>query len=255
MDRNDKIRACIDPATQVGLEIGPLNNPTIRSSEGSIRYVDHLHTDKLREKYADDPNVDVREIVDVDYVWGEKTLREAIGEGVFFDYVVASHVIEHIPDIIGWFREIAEILKPGGILSLVVPDKRYTFDCQRGVSRPAELIEAFLLKRRKPSIRQVFDSHYSSAPVDSSLAWSDSFDPTMLQRVHHHPIGVFNLCREIVEKQLYMDSHCYTFTPESFIENLEVIFQLSLVDFKLEYLSETEKNGMEFYVSLKKLPG
>jgi SAM-dependent methyltransferase len=251
--RSKKIRACFDPHSQIGLEIGALNNPTISLKEGAIHYADHLSTEGLREKYAEDPNVDVNSIVNVDYVWGDKTLREAVGPEIYFDYVVASHVIEHIPDVIGWFQEISEILKPGGVLSLVIPDKRYTFDCQRDVSRPADFIEAFLLKARKPSLRQVFDSHYSSAPVDVITAWAESFDSRSVRNVHNHPIGVFNLCKRILGEDLYVDSHCYTFTPDSFVAIFELISQLDLTDFDLECMFSTEVNEIEFYVSLKKI--
>lgn len=253
MNRNEKVRACINPRKQVGLEIGPLNNPIISPNEGEIYYCDHLSTEDLKKKYQHDPNVDTDEIVDVDYVWGEKTLREVVGGEKTFDYVIASHVVEHIPDIIGWFFEISEILRVAGILSLIIPDKRYTFDCLRGVSRPAELIEAYLMKLRKPSIRQIFDSHYSTAVVEASTAWSESFNKKELRKFHHHPCGVFELCREVQEKNLYYDSHCYTFTPEGIIEILEIIIQLDLFDFKVEFFSPTEFNGMEFYVSLSKL--
>ena len=57
----------------------------------------------------------------VDYVWGDRTLVEAVGQGVYFDYLVASHVVEHVPDMIGWFGEIPAVLKAGGVLSLVFP--------------------------------------------------------------------------------------------------------------------------------------
>jgi len=253
MNRNKKIRACIKPRKEVGLEIGPLNNPIVSPDEGEIYYCDHLPTEDLKKKYQHDPDVDTSKIVNVDYVWGKKTLREIVGVEKTFDYVIAAHVIEHIPNIIGWFFEISEILRVGGILSLIIPDKRYTFDCLRGVSRPAELIESYLLKLKKPSIRQIFDSHYSSVFVKASTAWSESFNKKELRKIQHHPCGVFELCREVQEKKLYYDSHCYTFTPESIIEILEIIIQLNLFDFKVEFFSKTEFNGMEFYVSLSKL--
>ena len=243
-DNDKKIRACINPSTQIGLEIGALNNTIISLNEGEIYYCDHLSTKGLREKYEHDPNIDTDKIVNVDYTWGEQPLKEAVGCERIFDYIVASHVIEHIPDIIGWFREISEILKIGGILSLIIPDKRNTFDCLREKSCPAELIEAYLLKLRKPSIRQVFDSHYSSALVKTSETWSTSFNIKKLKKFHQHPGGVFELCKEILEKEKYVDSHCYTFTPESFIEILKILIQLNLTDFKVEYFSPTQVSGM-----------
>ena len=55
--------------------------------------------------------------------------------------MVASHVAKHVPDMIGWFGEIPAVLKAGDVLSLVVPDKRFTFDCQRDVSGASEFID------------------------------------------------------------------------------------------------------------------
>lgn len=142
MDRRHYLLALIDPATQRGLEIGALCKPVVPPAAGRIEYVDHLPTEALREKYAADPNVDIDQIVPVNYVWGASTLPEAVGDQRF-DYVIASHVIEHVPDPIGWFKEIAAVLKPGGVLSLAIPDKRWTFDCRREVTSASALIESY----------------------------------------------------------------------------------------------------------------
>lgn len=107
-----------------GLELGPLYSPILSKSETEVYYVDHASTRVLRKKYKNHP-FDVGKIVDVDYVLNGKTLKKTI-TGSRFDYVVASHVIEHIPDIIGWLNDISSVLKTGGVLSLVIPDKRYT---------------------------------------------------------------------------------------------------------------------------------
>jgi len=88
-----------------------------------------------------DPNENIEDIVPVDYVWRGKTPVEAVDHGVYFDYLVASHVAKHVPDMIGWFGEIPAVLKAGEVLSLEVPDKRFTFDCQRDVSGASEFID------------------------------------------------------------------------------------------------------------------
>jgi hypothetical protein len=87
------------------------------------------------------PNVNIEDIVPVDYVWGDETLVEAVDHGLYFDYLVASHVVKHVPNTIGWFGETPAALKAGEVLSLVVPDKRFTFDCQRDVSGASEFID------------------------------------------------------------------------------------------------------------------
>jgi SAM-dependent methyltransferase len=48
-----------------------------------------------------------------------------------FDFVISAHVIEHLRDPVGSIVEAIRVLKPGGVLVLVVPDLRYTFDCNR----------------------------------------------------------------------------------------------------------------------------
>jgi len=47
------------------------------------------------------------------------------------DFVIASHVLEHLPYPLRALRSWYEALAPGGALLLKVPDKRYTFDAKR----------------------------------------------------------------------------------------------------------------------------
>jgi len=81
-----------------GVEIGALDRPLVSTSEGKAFYVDHAATRQLREKYRADANVSVEHIVDVDAIWGAQTLRDCVGRDKLFNYVVASHVVEHVPD-------------------------------------------------------------------------------------------------------------------------------------------------------------
>jgi SAM-dependent methyltransferase len=120
--RRDKILAGIDLRSSSGAEIGALNKPLVRQAEGEILYVDYADTDHLKRHYSADQSVDIDAIVEVDAIWGERTLADCLG-GRTVDYVVASHVIEHTPDLITWLEEIRSILRPGGTLRLAVPDR------------------------------------------------------------------------------------------------------------------------------------
>src|SRR5437868_3008097 len=84
-----------------------------------------------------------------------RALLEAVGRPV--DYVVASHVIEHVPDLIGWLAEVREALEPGGELRLAVPDRRYTLDYRRSVSRLADVVHAWFMRARRPLPHQILD--------------------------------------------------------------------------------------------------
>jgi len=253
MDRRQKLLIKIHPGDQKGLEIGPLMNPIVNKGEGEIWYMDHASTKELRLKYEDNKDVDINKIVDVDYVWGKKTIRELVGADHRFDYVIASHVIEHIPDPIGWFKEIADVLPKGGILSLAVPDKRYTFDYNREVSAPCDMIEAYLLKLKKPSVRNIFDSHGNHVTLDAQQAWCDHFDHQNLNKSNTYPDIALRYCLEYLETGKYIDSHCYVFTPYSFFEILKILIPLDLFDFKVAAFSPTESPTDEFFLSLEKI--
>jgi hypothetical protein len=60
-----------------------------------------------------------------------------------FDAAVASHVIEHLANPLAVMAEMARVLRPGGHLVLVVPDRMLTFDAQRPGTAYAHLRAEF----------------------------------------------------------------------------------------------------------------
>lgn len=57
------------------------------------------------------------------------------------DYVISSHVVEHLPDLISAFLEWNRILRPGGIIFMVFP-KRDAAELDRG--RPITPLQHFI---------------------------------------------------------------------------------------------------------------
>ncbi len=211
----------INVATMRGLEIGPLASPRVRKDEGPVRYVDHASAAELKEKYATDAGMEGRldEIVDVDYVLGKSTtISEATAEDAPFDYVIASHVIEHIPDTIGWLDDLTHVLRVGGILSLVIPDKRYCFDINRSPTEISDLVDGNLRQLRQPSFRQAFD-FYSKAiggTVDTAAVWAGTADYSLAVRQDfaNPDLAALEACRRMLVSDEFVDVHCHVFTPE-----------------------------------------
>src|SRR3984885_5762947 len=153
----------IDVTRMAGLELGALDRPVVPRAAGNIRFADYRSTEALRAHYAGDPGIDPHAIVDVDIVLGTRSLSDALAGQAPLDYVVASHVIEHVPDVIGWLQQISTILKPGGRLCLAIPDKRFSFDYLGTVSTFGDFLDAYLNRRTAPSVQQIYDFFRTAA--------------------------------------------------------------------------------------------
>jgi SAM-dependent methyltransferase len=252
MTRKEKLLSGIELARARGIEIGPLATPVVSKEESDVRYVDYTDQAELRRRYAGDPNVDLPNILPVDAVWGERTLRECFANEAYFDYVVASHVIEHVPDMIGWLQEIAEVLLPGGLLCLAIPDKRYTFDYLRQPTRLCELIDAWLRRNRRPMPAQLFDFNVNAVEVDLVAAWDGTLKVDALK---HYVNEQFALDRSVESARdaKYVDAHCWVFTPSSLFNVLAGLARLDLLGYRLERFFPTEPYTNEFILVLKRI--
>jgi len=204
-------------------------SPMVSKSEGEIFYIDHDTTENIRAKYADDPNVDCEMIAPIDFVYRDNL--SASVRGMKFDYIIASHVFEHIPDPIGWLNECAECLKPGGHLGLAIPDKRFTFDLPRQLTSLADWIGAFAEKRKKPSPASVFESAMTARDGVITDTW---------------PVG-----HALESLDRYIDVHCTVCTAESFSNLMSDARKLGLHPFAIEAMFEPANDWIEFQARLR----
>jgi SAM-dependent methyltransferase len=124
VSREEKVFHLLDKKG-LGLEIGPSHNPIAPKKQGfNVHILDHASATELREKYRDH-NLNLDNIEEVDFVWHGESLPELIGKKNCYDWIIASHVIEHVPDFISYLQQCEALLKSDGILSLIIPDKRY----------------------------------------------------------------------------------------------------------------------------------
>ncbi len=248
----EKILYGLDIGNLQGVEIGPLANPLVPKEVGDVRYVDRASTEVIKEWYKRS-DVDLDKIVPIDHVWGDESLSEATGAVEQFDYCIASHVIEHVPDLISWIQEIASIINEGGVACFSIPDRRHTFDYFRPETVPADLLDAYFRKLRKPSVRHIFDHFSSIVDVNLVETWSPDFDASKLPRPDNID-KAFAACKDAVENGAYIDSHCWIFTPSSFLHLLEVLSKLGLLDFRIRRFFNVELNTCDFVVQLEKIP-
>jgi SAM-dependent methyltransferase len=247
-DRTDSLLSSIDVATSKGLELGPLAKPIVRRDMGDIRYLDHVDTDALRARYSTHDGFDVDAIVPIDYVSTNGSIHDAVTADVPFDYVIASHVIEHVPDLVGWLRDIRSVLSDDGVLSLAIPDHRRCFDALRSPTVTADIVHAHLTRPVIPTPRQVFD-HYSSAVAwHGFISWEEEPPFAELVPVHSEGEALANAEAAVANAE-YQDVHCWVFTPSSFRRLFAALQRLQLVPFTLEHCSDTVAG--EFFATLR----
>lgn len=238
-----------------GLEVGPLHNTVVPRSLADVSYVDVYDREGLLSSYADDPGVDPEAIPEMDFSLfdGERvrSLPEAVGDAAPFDWVMASHVVEHVPDLIGWLQELAEVTVDGGHLLLAVPDRRYCFDLHRPGTTVGQLIEAHERGDVVPSVRAVYDYKRGHASVHAEDVWAG--------RVVGYGNRIYRLDEVLADVERarrgeYVDAHVWTFTPGSFAEQLVELRRLGLSSWRFEIWQPTRRGSLEFYALLRRLP-
>jgi predicted SAM-dependent methyltransferase len=112
-----------------GLEIGALHSPLPVPALCRVRYVDRYSVEELRREY---PPLAAVPLVPVDVIDDGEKLETIEPESQ--DFVIASHFLEHTQDPIGTIRRHLHVIRPGGLLFVAVPDKRFSFDVKRPVT-------------------------------------------------------------------------------------------------------------------------
>jgi glycosyltransferase involved in cell wall biosynthesis/SAM-dependent methyltransferase len=227
------------------IEIGASYNPLIPKKAGwQTTVVDHADQATLIAKYRDVPNVLADDVVEkVDYIWRDGPLIEAIPPALHgtFDGLIASHVGEHMPDLIGFFLAAAKLLKPSGILVLALPDKRLCFDFFQPLTTTGDLLDARGATRH--SIGTLFDHAAYFAEKGTEGAWIRG-GPQQPFRLTHP----FEEARKTLKIDTgdYVDAHTWRFTPASFQLLILELNKLGLIPWDIERLEPAE--AVEFYV-------
>ena len=229
-----------------GLEIGPSFNPIAPKSEGyDVDVLDHATADELKAKYAPH-GVDITKIELVDFVCKGQPIDELVGRVGIYDWIIISHVIEHVPDIISFFRSCSNLLKPDGILSLAIPDKRYCFDFFRWPTSTGDVLQAWTEKNNRHRMGAVFDHLSLACKKGEQHAWG-KMHYGKFSFVHDFSDAA-SFFRDYGNHNEYVDAHAWRFTPSSFRLILMDLKNLCLTDFSEVGFHDTA--GCEFFVSL-----
>lgn len=232
------------------LEIGPLDKPMLpKKLSPTIFYADINTAETLRERFARDGNVDTGKICDIDYCVKDGYAK-LVEQGVErFDYVVSSHVLEHVPLLLDYFLDVAQVLKPHGLLCMSIPDHRFCFDHFRCPTSFAEAYDIHVHGIERASFRVLEHALCTSSSNNAAAFWTNADTAENISSKQ------FEQARQAYEKSLngvYHDVHYSVFTPKSFIRFLYDQTRAGMNPFALVSIAPTTPGSNEFHVMLRK---
>jgi len=184
------------PKSPKGIEIGAHTIPTLG--------IDPLYVDKVFDFAATSGFLDL--LADA------MVLPFPDGE---LDYICSSHVLEHLPDPLYALHEWHRVLRKGGQLYLVIPDKRFTFDQPRRVTPPVHMLTDFWLRRKNADASHISDFIFGIDWEKMSIP-SNGEDLTTQKKQH------FNGYMDRLKRGEFIDIHYHTFTPSSILHLLKI---------------------------------
>jgi SAM-dependent methyltransferase len=218
-----------------GVELGPGYHPMPLPFPGvSVRYVDRWQPEENLalftnlEAGASFPKPDIVANLDVD--------RLSALDDESQDFVIASHVLEHLADPLTQIAEIHRVLKPGAVVLVFLPDRRHTFDRKRAAT-PLE----HLVVEHRDRVTVVSDAH-----VEDYLRKTDVWDSAWTPEQQREEFDL--------NRQRSIHVHCWSedeFLPVIEYTIVEMGLQWELLD---AMFVEDVPDGFEFGFVLRRAP-
>lgn len=226
------------------LEIGPFDDPVATGKH--VKYFDVLTTEALKQR-AVAHGRSPRKCPKIDFVSENGDLSVVNSQ---FDAVVSSHAIEHQPDLVQHLRDVANVLRTGGRYFVLAPDKRYCFDHFIAESTIAGVLDANVRGIQLHDAARVIEHRACTTHNDPMRHWLGD---------HGAPVYKTSICAirsgldfYLNNQNTYIDTHAWQFTPASFHEITQLLFDLGMVQLQPVRVYDTVFGSNEFYAVLEK---
>lgn len=246
----EKLLSEIDTNSKI-LEIGPLNSPMFNKKDADVSYADINSTEDIKKEYSFLGQQDlIDSIVPIDFVIEDSYENTFKNTDIRFDYVVSSHVLEHIPNPIDHLLDVSKILNLGGKVCFLLPDKEFTFDYYRETSSVADLYDVYVRGEANNTPRFLLDNklfqineNYAPDFWDNGASSYPNPDVESILDEYFSFIDDFD--------NNYFSGHYWVFTDQSFLRILGSLYMLNLIPYKLFSFYPTSYNSNTFGLILE----
>ena len=216
-----------------GLEIGACDLPTVPREAGKCEFADFRSAEEMSRLW----NLQLETVMPVQYILKRDTkVHNQIDKK--FDYVVLCHVIEHIPNMIGYIKDLHNLLKTGGVMLIVCPDKRRTPDASRPSTTIEHLLDDYYNDCYYPSLEHI---------LEFGKAWFDELKQKSLRSAKEfYEWGYQNFESGLA------DAHCHVWIDEEFFTQIQYLIEGEILDgLKIIDKSYNDPLYNEFSIALK----
>ena len=226
------------------LEVSPLHSPLLR--QGSTNFNIDVRTRDELVKYYEMSDDMVASVPQVHFKWSGQPYIDVVGD-LCFKRIVASHVIEHVPDLLAWFNSLHDVLAGGGEVRLFVPDMRFIFDHRRRPTLIHEVIGAHFEHRTRPSFETVVEHMYAATIYGNRKEvpheyWAQPPRPIATDVEAYDMAALKQVVSDANQRFAgteYIDGHVWKWTPASFAAQMAALHELGLLKLRLDVLIPT----------------
>lgn len=220
-----------------GLDIGPLDKPFFGFLPGHDRVVETVDRWDPAEMGKLFPELSGPGIPPPTHLHDVSLHGLSFAPDNRYDFVICSHVLEHVANPLWLIQECHRVLKPGGLLYLAVPDGRTGYDRGRPLTTYTELSDLFVRRATTIADHQVLA--YLRSPricrgwVRQALK-RNAVTPAMLDHERNRSF------------------HVHVWSSRSFVQHVGRFAIEAGLDWELVDLQVWENSGCESMILLRK---
>lgn len=240
------------------LEFGPLTRCLLdKKRYKNYFFADIRSTEEVKKLYSGNEylkrtgiKVDIKDVIEIDYVI-KGSYKETFKGVEKFDYIIVSHVLEHIPNLLNFFIDLQNILKKGGEIIILYPDRRYCFDHFRTDSKFSEIYHLWRENKFLP-YSQILDFYSNVIPENRpQVFWTRNILKDFESKgSEKKDIEIYEKARKgIIED----DIHYWPFSDFAFLKFLYDCKRYKIFPFSLRKFIPTQENTQQFLVILSNI--
>jgi hypothetical protein len=157
-----------------------------------------------------------------------------------------------MPCVVTFLNNLDSILNKDGAIYLIIPDKRYCFDFFKRESDIYDILQLHYEKNSRPRFLDVIRMVSQSTHNNPVAHWNHDHGTIQFEEAL---LNSYAAITNQYNSGMYIDSHVNLFTPQSFMQIIELLSKLKLIRLKINKLYHTLYGSNEFYVILKREDG